>query len=40
MDMIIETDKEGYAELFVKWYEDAEVLQMVKKRLIFPSTEN
>ncbi|CAL9003638.1 unnamed protein product, partial [Prunus brigantina] len=34
MDMIIETDKEGYAELFVKWYEDAEVLQMVKKSFV------
>ncbi|KAL6278880.1 hypothetical protein ACE6H2_022481 [Prunus campanulata] len=31
MDM--ETDKEGYLELFVKWYEDPEVLQMVKKRV-------
>ncbi|PQQ18958.1 hypothetical protein Pyn_22535 [Prunus yedoensis var. nudiflora] len=36
MDM--ETDKEGYLELFVKWYEDPEVLQMVKKRLVSPST--
>ncbi|XP_021817389.1 uncharacterized protein LOC110759611 isoform X2 [Prunus avium] len=34
MYMIIKTDKERYAELFVKWYEDAEVLHMVKKRVV------
>ncbi|ONI04937.1 hypothetical protein PRUPE_6G348900 [Prunus persica] len=34
MDMIIGTDKEGYVELFVKWYEDIEILQMVKKRVV------
>ncbi|BFG37209.1 hypothetical protein CerSpe_234830 [Prunus speciosa] len=34
MYMIIKTDKELYAELFVKWYEDAEVLHMVKKRVV------
>ncbi|CAL8166803.1 unnamed protein product [Prunus armeniaca] len=35
MDM--ETNKESYYEFSVEWYEDPEVLQMVKKRLISPS---
>ncbi|CAL2269600.1 unnamed protein product [Prunus armeniaca] len=35
MDM--ETNKESYYEFSVEWYEDPEVLRMVKKRLISPS---